>query len=194
MLVFGFTGTFGAGKGAAISILTERFGAVAYSTSEEVSEECARRGLPTDRGSKTVVSNDTRRKLGSGIFSERVVEKIFSRKPLPELVCVDALRTLGEVEVLKKKFGRGFKLVAIDAPVELRYKRVQSRLRDKHDFKPFEQFAADEQRELTGARHEWKQDLGAVMGAADYRIINDGSVKELKKKIGNMLAEIREKK
>ncbi len=58
--VIGFTGFFGAGKGTALSLVSKLTNASIYSTSEEISLELIKLGLPTDRLHKYELANKRR--------------------------------------------------------------------------------------------------------------------------------------
>ncbi len=190
MKVIGFTGFFGAGKGTAISLVAQLTGASVFSTSDEVALECIARGLGTDRPTKQVVSNDVRAKLGPGEFSRRVVEKIRKLPPTAQYALVDALRTAGEIRVLRDAFGKDFCLVSIEAPAQLRYERIHARQRDAGDELSFQQFLESEQKENKPDALPHEQSLGAVARLADYRVENAGTTEELRGKLAKLIKEI----
>ncbi len=190
MKVLGFTGFFGAGKGTAIQFIHELTGAEVFSTSEEVAEECSRRGLDASRPNKYVVANEVRARFGPGEFSRRIVEKI---RRLPEgtrLALVDALRTAGEVQVLRDAFTKDFALVSVQAPPQVRYERVSSRARDRGDVLSYENFLESEEQENRPSAQPFEQNLGEVAELADYSIVNDGSLEELKAKVSDFVKKI----
>ncbi len=187
MKVLGFTGFFGAGKGTAIHLVSEMTGAAVFSTSEELADECRRRGLPTDRPTKYLVANDLREKFGPGELSRRVAEKIRKLPRTTKLALVDALRTHGEVQVFRDGFGKDFALVSIEAPAKARYERVSERARDKGDALSYEQFLDSEKKENRPDAKPFEQNLGAVAKLADYKISNDGSLKDLNQKLHEFL-------
>ncbi len=187
MKVLGFTGFFGAGKGTAISLIAQLTGAHVFSTSEEVGEECIRRGLSTDRANKQVVANDVRERFGPGEFSRRVVKKIQHLPAGTHLALVDALRTAGEVQVLRDSFGKDFALISIEAPAKLRYQRIHERQRDAGDELSFKEFMAAEALENKPDAQPFEQSLGAVGKLADYRIENTGSMDALQEKLKKLL-------
>ena len=48
-MIFGFCGTLGSGKGTAIELLQKEYGAISFSLSDEIREECRSRGLGLER-------------------------------------------------------------------------------------------------------------------------------------------------
>jgi dephospho-CoA kinase len=98
------------------------------------------------------------------------------------IVIIDGIRNPGEVEYLKKKFGKNFVLIAVDAPKELRFKRLLERKKEG-DPKTFEEFNEIDETDNGKNQPEYGQRVGECLKLADYLIINDGSLDELNKKL-----------
>ncbi len=189
MIVLGFTGTFAAGKDTAISIIASKFGTGIFqvSTSDLVREETTRRGLSLQRENLRVVSNDMRQKHGSGVFGKMTVQRI-KQRPEKQVFLVSGIRTVGEVSELRKEFGKDFHLIAIDAPIEVRYQRVKQRARAGEHVLSFEEFKQSEEKEMKGAVHE--QNITNTMELADYTIDNDLDILRLEFKITDLLMRL----
>ena len=82
---------------------------------------------------------------------------------------------------------KGFVLAGIDAPIELRFKRLRERNR-AGDAKTLEGFKEQEQRE--NLNNDTNQQLDKTFGMAEKIIVNDGSLEDLHKKIDNLLKEV----
>jgi dephospho-CoA kinase len=95
---------------------------------------------------------------------------------------IDSIRNLAEIEYLRKQ--EGFILLAIDAPVELRYTRAKQRGRNE-SASTLEEFIAKEDEEMR--QDEKGQQLEASMLAADYRVTNEGSLEDFLKKLEKFL-------
>ena len=95
---------------------------------------------------------------------------------------VDSIRNSREVAYLRKQ--PGFILAAVDAPVELRFRRALKRGRQE-SAATLEEFAAKERLELAGGRDG--QQLRRCLEAADVTIINDGTLAALKRKVDRCL-------
>ncbi len=188
MIVLGFTGTFAAGKDTAIAIIAKKLGDKAFeiSTSDLVREETTRRGLSLERENLRFVSNDMRQKHGVGIFGKISVERINAQRA-KKIVLVSGIRTTGEIEELRKAFGKDFHLIAVDAPIEIRYTRIKQRSRAGENVLSFEEFKQSEEREMKGAEGAHSQNIAATMKMADYTLQNNGSTSQLEKKIAVIL-------
>ncbi len=189
MIVLGFTGTFAAGKDAVISIVQNKFYLQCFevNTGDFVREETRKRGLPLTRENLQMVSNDVRLKHGAGFFGKKTVEQI-TRHSDKNIFLVSGIRTIGEVEELRKAFGNKFYLIAVDAPIEVRYQRVKQRAREGEHVLSFEEFKASQEKELRGPAHS--QNIIAAMNVANFTVQNNGTIKELEKKIEKILERI----
>ena len=99
---------------------------------------------------------------------------------------LESIRTAGEVKSLRIK--GDFTLLAVDANQKTRYKRIIKRdsITDKVSF---EKFKFDEKREMKSADPN-KQNLSICKEMADFVIMNDGTIEELKMKIEEILEKI----
>ena len=185
--VIGFTGFFGAGKGTALSLVSKLTNASIYSTSEEISLELIKLGLPTDRFHKYELANKRREEFGAGYWALRVVDKI-NLDINPVNVClVDALRNVGEIEILKESFKENFILFSIEAPIKLRYSRILSRHRDSNDLLSYDDFIKSEEKENKPNPSKFEQSLSACALLADFHIDNSTSINELCIKLSSIL-------
>lgn len=188
MKVFGFCGTFGAGKGTAIEIFThilsEKGTVYSFSTSDLFRAELRKKGLSTDRETLRTFANEMRKTHGAGYAGKLAVKAINEREP--DYALVDALRNPAEVDALKKFYGSDFTLIAIDAPIKLRYERTKTRNRGKEDQLTFEEFRASEELELKTLDPNGQR-IYDVMKMANEKIENSASEKELEQKLKELI-------
>ncbi|MBI4406374.1 AAA family ATPase [Candidatus Micrarchaeota archaeon] len=189
-LFLGFTGTFASGKDTAISLIADRFRnkALQVSTSDLAREEVRKKGLPITRENIRLVANEMRLKHGAGFFGKKAVQIIKDNLRSYEVFLVSGTRSVGEIQALRQAFGKNFYLIAVDAPVEERYKRIKTRAREDEHVLSFEDFKKSEELEMKGAKHG--QNIAQVMKLADFTIQNTGSVQELEEKIEEFLKKI----
>lgn len=171
--LIGLTGTNGAGKGEAAAYFKTK-GFAYYSLSDVIREELARRGEPASRDNLIRTGNELRERFGADVLARRTVGKI---GPGARAV-IDSIRNTSEVACLRRQ--DGFVLLAIDAPVELRFARAAARGRDESaaDLEAFKRKEDLERRGGAGA-----QQLEACMAAADRLIVNDGTLPELHRQL-----------
>ena len=168
-LIIGVTGTNGAGKDFVAAILQKELGADKIAFSDLLKEELVRRGMENDRKNYVIVGNEFRQKYGNFIWAKMILERFKdSEKPL----VVTSVRNSGEVDYLRKH--ADFTLLAIDAPLRIRYER-SARRQQYIGEDGFNDFVANEQKELQSADGN-TQELSAVMKLADHTIINDEKI------------------
>ncbi len=171
--LIGLTGTNGAGKGEAAAYFGTR-GYAYYSLSDVIREELARRGEPASRDNLIRAGNELRRSFGPDILARRTVARIGAG----ERAVIDSIRNLREIEFLRRQ--QGFLLLAIDAPIEVRFARAALRGRDE-SAGDIEAFRKKEGQERAGGAAA--QQLEASMAAADRIIVNDGTLEEFHRKL-----------
>jgi dephospho-CoA kinase len=179
--VIGTCGTIGAGKDAAADYLIEKYGYQKVTVGDLVREETAKRGLELSRENTTDVSEEMRKKHGVTYWLERVAEKI--EKSGWKKAIVAGVRPPTDDELLRKRFGKDYILVLIDADPKLRYVRMQERAR-RDAPKSFEDFEKQE-------KTEWELfKLDVTFKKADHTIKNNGTIEELKENLDSLMKKL----
>jgi dephospho-CoA kinase len=173
--LIGLTGTNGAGKGEAAAYFMSRGYAYA-SLSDILREELRERGLEVTRDTLIRVGNELRERLGPDVLARRTMAKVTGP------TVIDSIRNSREVEYFRAQ--GNFILLAVDAPIEVRFSRVGSRGRDE-SVGTLEEFRKKEEEERAGG--EAAQQLEACMAAADRLIWNDGTIEDLHRKLERLL-------
>lgn len=182
-MILGATGTLGAGKGKLVDILVENYGFVHYSVRAFLISEIESRELPVNRDSMRDVANDLRAKFHSSFIIETLYKQA---KEAGGNAIIESVRNIGEVDFLN--IIEDFKLVAIDANLEIRYHRVAAR-QSETDHVDFETFKRNEQEEWENTDHN-KQNLKACIEMADYTLINNGTEKQFERKVAKMVRRL----
>lgn len=165
--LIGLTGTNGAGKGEVATFLQKK-GYAYVSLSDIIREELRARGLEASRDNLIACGNELREKFGADILARRAAKKI--KGP----TVIDSIRNSREIEYLRSL--GDFILIAIDAPVEIRFERIKRRGRNE-SVVTLEEFRKKE--ELEKNTEENSQQLETCLKLADLTIINDGPLEEL---------------
>lgn len=185
-MIIGLTGTLAAGKGTVAEYLIGR-GFQYYSLSDELRLLLREKGIQATRDNLTKAGNELRRKYGPDFLAELAIKRLRGAPSVASAV-VDSIRNIGEINALREL--KGFYLVAIDAPVDIRYERARKR-NSPRDPKTFSEFLVQEKREMAGKATD--QQLAACIAAADFKILNDGDYKKLYKEIEKVLGQIKAK-
>ena len=99
---------------------------------------------------------------------------------------IESLRTIGEVEALRKK--KDFYLFSVDADIEKRYDRILKR-KIESDFVSFEEFVSNEKREMEN-KDLFKQNLKRCIEMADFKFENNGTIEDLYKGVEKILIKL----
>ena len=177
-IVMGVTGMPGSGKGVVREIVRE-YGFPVVVMGDEVRAEAARRNLEPTPENLGKLMLQIRAEEGPGVLARRCIPKI--RALDAEVVVVDGLRSPHEVREFKKVFPR-FKVIAIYASPKTRFQRLLRRGRSD-DPKDWETFYMRDQRELSVG-------IGEVIATADYMIVNEGSIEELKAQLKQIIKKV----
>ena len=172
-LIVGVTGTHASGKDTVASYICKKYNTSDYSTSEEIGYELTTRGMDHSRPNKFTVANEIRETLGTGELAKRAMARVKEN-----IAVVSAIRNMGEIEYLKQN--SNFYLIAVDAPIDMRYDRAMKRERFG-DGKTLAEFKAGEEQEINAGI--MGQQLVPCMRLADYFIVNDGTLEHLTERI-----------
>lgn len=179
-MIIGLTGTAGSGKGSVAEILKEK-GYAYYSCSDYLRVELKKKGIEPTIPKLIELGNSIREEFGTGEIPRRLLKEIKEDKAI-----VDSIRHPGEIKALKES-GK-FVLIAVDAPIEERYKRVQGRKRGIEDDLSFEEFKEKEEKQMNNDDH--KQSIKKCIEMADYVLINNGTIDDLNKKVEEILTKL----
>ena len=180
MKILAFTGMPCSGKTEAVQIAKDMKISV-IRMGDAVWEETKNQGLELNDKNVGTVANKMRETHGKDIWARRIVEKIKTFDDRSILV-IDGIRNTEEIDVFKKRLGKDFVVIAIEASTETRRNRALGRSRqdDSKDIKDLEE---RDKRELG-----WGLDV--VIASADIIISNEGNIDEFKKEIKKLLSEI----
>ncbi len=169
--LIGLTGTNASGKGEAAAFFIEH-GYVYYSLSDLIREELQQKQLEITRDNLIKVGNRLREEFGPDILARRIMERVTADS------IIDSIRN--PQEILHLRDHPNFILLALDAPVEVRYERAQKRGRNESaaSLQAFIDKEAEEMTKLVTA-----QQLKVCMQMADFTVINDGNLDELRNKL-----------
>ncbi len=181
-LIIGITGTIGAGKDTIADYLKTK-GFAYHSLSDIIRDECNTRNLSHERDNLIAVGNELRTTFGPSVLGKLTaakIEKLGEKKSLAV-----SIRNPAEIEALRAT--PGFFLIAVDAPIELRFERIKKRGRPE-DAVSFEKFKEQENRERAGTATQ--QQLTSVMALADAHIDNAGTFEEINQHIETILKSL----
>lgn len=180
LMIIGITGKYCAGKDLAAEYIVSK-GFTHYSLSNFIREEAKRRNLVSDRPTLINLGNELRERYGPGVLGKKALEQF---EPGKNYV-VSSIRNPAEVKELRAS--PAFTLVGLDAPLDLRWKRMQERPDKQDNIRTYEEFVASERAEQSA--DPTKQQLHLVFTLADVVIMNDSSKEQLYSQIDQLLRQ-----
>lgn len=178
-MIIGLTGPNAAGKGAVAEMLSRR-GYTVHSLSDVVREAARSRGLGVDRDTLIRLGQEMRGASGPAVLAEEILGRL---GPAGAAIAIDSIRHPAEVAVLRRR--SDFRLLGVDAAMELRWRRAQTRGRPGDDA-GLDVFRANEGRENT--RRPDSQQLLATLALADRVLMNDGTLEQLESELSTALS------
>ncbi|MBI3638667.1 AAA family ATPase [Candidatus Wolfebacteria bacterium] len=170
MKIIGITGHPGSGKDTIADYFIAK-GFHKISGGDILREEMSKLGIPADKRSRIhEFVAEMRKRYGNGYPSEETIKRINGN------TVISGIRNTEEVKIFRERLGSDFKLIAVQAPLELRYERAKKRGRIDDDI-TIQNFKAEEDKERANDSGSHEVDL--VIEMADFKIINDGSKEEL---------------
>ncbi|MGV8076205.1 MAG: dephospho-CoA kinase [Methanosarcina sp.] len=177
MKIIAFVGMPASGKSEAARIAAA-MGIPVINMGDVIRREVLSRGLEPNDSNTGMVATDLRKYEGMDAVAVRCVSQI--KETGSELVVVDGVRGIAEVECFRREFGKGFVLISIYAPIEIRFCRVQKRAR------------SDDMNSIEGLRHRDERELGWGMGeaieASNVEIENNSTLDTFKKDVVDVLS------
>lgn len=182
-MIIGVTGTFSAGKDTVADYLAEK-GFEHFSLGDEIREIAKERGIEGNRDAQRKLGNDLRDEFGPAYLAQRVI-----KKKAKDNVVIAGIRQPAEIEYLETL--PDFNLIAVDAPIEIRFQRMQARKRPG-DPETLQDLITKEEKEMNSTDKN-AQKISECMALADFTIVNDGNMNRLDRDIDEILNKIEAK-
>lgn len=184
-MLIGLTGRNAAGKGEVAKYLQSK-SFYFHSLSDAIRDEIRSRGQELTRETLIQTGNELRHRFGAAILAERILQRLDDDKNY----VIDSIRNPAEVDAFRR--AKHFRLIRVEAPVEVRFDRTVRRGRE-NDPVTLEKFIELENREIVG--DEASQNLAQVEAMADDALTNTGALDQLYPQIdalvGRLLREVR---
>lgn len=129
MTVYATVGYPGSGKGEAATV-ARRMDIPVVTMGDEIRDACRARGLPINEDTLGIVATHLREQGGDDAIARRCLPLLRATHRAYGDVLVDGIRGYAEVELFQAELGDRFTLIAVDAPFEVRLRRIADRGRD----------------------------------------------------------------
>jgi dephospho-CoA kinase len=181
--VVAIVGMTGGGKSEVAGVFQEHgFKKVRFGDITE--EELKNRGLEPNEGNERRIREELRKRYGMAAYAELSLPRIDSSLKLSDVV-LDGLYSWEEYMLLKERYGRSFITVAVWASPTTRRTRLASRA-----IRPLtiEEAASRDKSEIENVNK------GGPIAMADFTIVNEASLEDLKKETERVLSALKWKR
>lgn len=176
MKIIGLSGTFASGKDTLAHHLVQKFNYLHISTGDMVRAVAESKYGNTERPTLQVTANELRESRGPGVLADLAMERYNDQKDEYSGVVISGVRSLGEAKAIQDAGGT---VVFVDAPVEVRYQRIQDRQRANEEDLSLDEFIKSEELEINKAHdNPAVQDLIGVKERADLQLVNGHNIEE----------------
>ncbi|KKK43468.1 hypothetical protein LCGC14_0404860 [marine sediment metagenome] len=178
MKIIAICGLPGSGKSTAIEAIKD-FGIV-VSMGDIVRNEAKKKNIaPTGKNLGKIAKN-LREKNGAGIIAQKCLSIIEKLKE--DVIFVDGIRSLDEVNIFRKHWKFPIIAIIVDEKKRLKWLVERARSDDPKNFKEIEE----------RDRRELKFGLDDILKNADYELVNDSTIENLKQKTKELILNILE--
>lgn len=160
-VIIAVAGLPGAGK-SVVARAAKHLKIPVYRMGDVIRREAETSGLSLTDESLGEIALSLRKKFGEDIVARKIAGKI-TRDP-NRVVLVDGVRSMSEVDFLRKRFNNVI-ILSVHASPKTRYERLRRRGR-QDDPKSWEEFAERDEREL-------RLGLGNVIALSDVMLVNE---------------------
>jgi dephospho-CoA kinase len=168
-IILGIAGELLSGKTTAAEFYIKNYSAKHYKFSGLIDQVLSTLHLPLTRKNEQDMGAMMKELYGDGVWAHALATNALLSDHA--FVLFDGLRKIEEIKVLKQELP-SFRLVYIDAPLELRFERSKNRTEKPDDGqRSFEEFKASQ-------LHAADIDIASLRDHADHLISNTGSLDE----------------
>ena len=178
-LILGFTGEMVSGKGTAAKYVSEKYKANSYRFSTILRDILTRVHLEHSRENMQKISEALRKTFGEDVMAKSMALDV--QNDQGEVVVIDGIRRLPDIKYLKEL--PHFKLVYIEADIEVKHRRLLERNENTDDAnKTLEQFRKEHEAEAETQIRDLKRH-------AQYLIDNNGTLEDLHAQVDKVVEE-----
>jgi len=180
--IIGLIGEQASGKGAAANIIIKKYGGTRLTISNVLRRTLDNLYVDSTRSNLIKLAIILKKTFQNDILINAILRE--AEKIESDLIIVDGIRMPGDIEPFIKEYDGSFHLIYVTAEPDIRYERSRKRAEKVGEATAtYEEFLAKEQAET-------EKYIAKVGRKANFKIINNGSDKELEAAILEVMAKI----
>ncbi len=181
-MIIGIIGEQASGKGMAADIIRKKYGGSRLTVSNLLRRTLDSLYLKPSRDNLINMALILKKGFGNDILMKAMIKEVEIEDA--DLVIVDGFRMPGDPDIFRESFGEVFHLIYVTADQKIRYQRSVGRGEKAGESEAtFKEFKSKEVL-ATEAK------IAEVAKDADYKIINNGTEKELEKQIIKIMKDL----
>lgn len=178
-LILGITGEMGCGKGTVAEHIVQTHKGSSHRFSTMLRDVLERMHIENTRENLVILSTTFRQAFGEDIMAKTMMHD--AENDQADIVVIEGVRRMDDIRYLREL--SHFKLVYLEAEMEIRYERIIKRGENVDESKKtFEEFQKAHQ-------YETEIQIPDLKNYADYVVSNNGTFLELYQQIDKIIAE-----
>ncbi len=182
-MIIGITGLLASGKNEAAQYLQSKHQFAQRSYGDMIRAELTEIGTPLGRDTEFEHGNRQRQQFGPAYWSKKILDSIIP----DQNVVIEGIRNLSELALLESQ--PNFHLIAVEAPLEVRFKRLIDRAKTGDPI-TLEQMKAKEDREAH-SDDPTKQSIADCMKRAQFHVDNSSNEQHLHLQLDQIINQLR---
>lgn len=183
-IILGIAGEIASGKGTVAKHIEEKHTGSSHRFSTALRDVARRMHLEESRENLQKISTIFRANFNDDILSMVVCHDV--EVDTHQVMAIDGVRRMEDIKYLKNL--EGFKLIYIEANMDIRYHRIVNRRENTDDaHKPYSEFVADHAREA-------ESQIKDLKNYADFVVNNEGTFLELYHQVDKIIKDLGEGK
>lgn len=173
----------GAGKTQATNYLLKKLNCPKVYFGEPTFDRLKKENLEVNYLNERKIREKIRSELGMGAYAILSVPKIKKLLKDNSTIILESLYSWDEYKIIKSKYKNQFKVIAIYASPEVRYKRLRNRTEER-PIKSINGFDARNYSEIEGT------DKGGPIAMSDFTIVNEYSLKKFRLELNKIINQL----
>lgn len=177
--IIAVVGMAGSGKSEAIKYLQEKFAWPKVYLGKYTFERMEKERMEINHHNEMIIREKIREELGMGAYARLSLPELKELLKKNNVVLIESHYSWAEYKIFKKEFGDIFKVLAVHASPDTRYKRLLAR-KNERPMNSKDEFIERDYSEIENI------EKGGPIARADYHIVNEVDLKDLHKKIDSI--------